>query len=202
MGKIDIINGYILDCDETINSKDIKNADKLIDLIVSVYESEIPNITFRLSSYTYSDANPNPVNDLIILKAILTNYKSEIELNEQHIQDDLEKLKLQQSITTINNQNNNTASANASSTNIIEISFNQAIKNISNLDNILNNDEKEELEDKLSAVKTATESKDRIKILNKIGNVLKFITEKGIEVGIAVLPYLGEVSKLVSTMQN
>ena len=83
MGKIDIVNDYILKCDNLITSNDTNEANELITLIVSVYEVEIPNITDRLSTFTYY-ADSNYINDLKILKAILTNYKSNLEIEDQH----------------------------------------------------------------------------------------------------------------------
>lgn len=199
--KVSILENYIGECTDAIDKRNVERAKHLQKELLGVYNSEIKNMTSQLSNYnSFGSGNVDFIGDLIILRAMLHNYKANIEENERLINYELEKLKLQQAITTITNQNSNNISTNVSSENIINVTFEQALKNITNLDNKLNDNEKDELEDKISSLKIAAESKDKTKILNKIGNILKFIAEKGIEVGIAVLPYLGEISKLVSTM--
>ena len=37
--------------------------------------------------------------------------------------------------------------------------------------------------------------KDKKKAIDKVGGVMKFLVEKGVEVGIAVLPYLGQIAQ-------
>jgi hypothetical protein len=202
--KVNIIENYIEECTDAINKRNIERAKQLQKELLGVYNSEIKYMTSQLSNYSIAGGNVDFINDLIILRAILLNHKANIVENERLRNYELEKLKLQQAITTITNQNSNqnsyNASTNVSSENTINVAFEQALKNITNLDNILNENEKDELEGKISALKIATESKDKTKIINKIGSVIKFVAEKGIEIGIAVLPYLGEISKLISTM--
>ena len=65
---------------------------------------------------------------------------------------------------------------------------------------IKKSNELKELEEKLSAIEVARTSGNKEKIVGKVGNVLKYIADKGIEVGIAALPYLGEISKLIQNM--
>ncbi|GEM_PF-905942 len=95
----------------------------------------------------------------------------------------------------INNNNN----ANASVT--VTISISNTIELINQLpSNVLSDKEKEELEEKLSAVEVAKTSENKEKLMGKVGNVLKYIADKSIEVGIAALPYLGEISEFIKSM--
>ena len=104
-------------------------------------------------------------------------------------------LPLQQLI--INNENK----ASASSSAVVTVSISNTIELINKLPaDVLSNKEKEELEEKLSAIEVARTSGNKEKIVGKVGNVLKYIADKGIEVGIAALPYLGEISKLIQNM--
>lgn len=95
----------------------------------------------------------------------------------------------------ISNNNN----ANASAT--VTISISNTIELINQLPpDVLSDQEKEELEEKLSAVEVAKTSGNKEKLMGKVGNVLKYIADKGIEVGIATLPYLGEISEFIKSM--
>jgi len=93
--------------------------------------------------------------------------------------------------------NNSTANANAA----VTISISNTIELINQLPpDVLSDKEKEELEEKLSAIEVAKTSGNKEKLAVKVGNVLKYIADKGIEVGIAALPYLGEISKFIQSM--
>lgn len=93
--------------------------------------------------------------------------------------------------------NNNNASASAT----VTISISNTIELINQLPpDVLSDQEKEELEEKLSAIEVAKTSGNKEKLIGKVNNVLKYIADKGIEVGIAALPYLGEISKFVKSM--
>ncbi len=93
----------------------------------------------------------------------------------------------------INNYNNNTANATINQ----NISIDNTIKSINNLpSDILDEKSKEYLENILFAIESL-KNKDKEKTKNKIFEVLKYIVDKGVEVGIAILPYLGEIARLL-----
>lgn len=71
------------------------------------------------------------------------------------------------------------------------------MKSINEISNeILDEKDKRYLSEILYFINSLKEiNKDKTK--NKIVEVLKYIADKGIEVGIAVLPYLGEITKLL-----
>ena len=93
----------------------------------------------------------------------------------------------------INNQNNNTANASINQ----NITIESTIEDINKIpDNILDKEAKEDLEEILYSIE-ALKDKDKYKAKEKIFKALKYIIDKGFEVGIAILPYLGEVSKIL-----
>lgn len=79
--------------------------------------------------------------------------------------------------------------------------MNNTIKNINSLPNdILNNDEKEELEDKLSGLQRALDSDDKNKIWKKLSNILKYAITKGPEVFIAISNFINFVSNTIAPL--
>lgn len=95
----------------------------------------------------------------------------------------------------------NDSKANANASAAVTIAISNTIELINQLPtNVLSDKGKEELEEKLSAIEVAKTSGNKEKLVGKVGNVLKYIADKGIEVGIAALPYLGEISKFIQTM--
>jgi len=196
MAKAKFVQEYINKCETILEDKDIKKADILQDDIIAVFEKEIPNICNRLDNYNHycSDKPVDFLGDLSKLQQILTNHLADLEREDEIRKDELEKLKLKQSILNINNTNTNSANATATST--VTITIEQTIKNISQIpDTILSQSEKEELEDKISALEVAKINPTKLK--NKLPGILKYIADKGVDVGVALLPYLGEIAKLI-----
>ena len=99
-----------------------------------------------------------------------------------------------ESINIYNNPvNNNIANALISQ----NITIKSTIEDINKIpENILDKEAKEYLEEILYSIETLKEeNKDKAK--EKVFKVLKYIIDKGFEVVIAILPYLGEVSKVL-----
>ena len=82
---------------------------------------------------------------------------------------------------------------NLNTTVTVSISLTQTIENIQSLSNdIISEDDKDLLVGKLTQIST---EKDKLKAWEKTKSVLKWIAEKGIEVGTVVLPYIIEAIK-------
>lgn len=195
MGLIDSIQKYIAECEECILGEDLKKAEELCNTIVSVYSKDISNIRTGLDRYKARVVGVGTVikydylGDLKLLQAKLVHYKEELE-REQMI------IKNGSNIPAININNVNENSNSANATNLTQITYEQVIESIHALpDSNLSDTEKEQLEDKIGSIELAIKNKDKKKALDKVGSVLKFITEKGVEVGIAVLPYLGQIAQ-------
>lgn len=148
MSKIDTLNGYIEKCDQVLESKNLKSAEKLQDEIIGVYSDEIRNIRDQLDNYSLYVGDSRPkidfLGDIEKLKAKLSNYKDNLEL-------ELSKTAIKKAGQTININQNNSNSATASSS----ISFEQTLKSISRLDeSVLSEDDKELLQGNYSLLKT------------------------------------------------
>lgn len=206
MAKIDTLNNYIFQCEKCIEENNLKRAEELQDEIIGVYSKEIQNIYDNLDNYApYATVLGAParqvdfIGDIKKIKSKLINYRDNFEL--EMMKNSSKAVQNKQPYINISNvnDNNNNSSANASSS--INFTVEQAINNIQSLpDDVLTSEEKEILEDKLSAIEMALKKKDKEKISSKIGSALKFVAEKGVEVGIAVLPYLGDVAKYLPAL--
>ena len=197
MEKYELVTNYIFRCDEILEGLLDFPAKDLVSEIVAVFQNEISNIATELPAFRFGGTE-NHMKDLIILKAILINYSANLKREDEIRKNDLEKLKLQQSIMTINNTNHNEASTEANVNVTVVVTVDQAIESINSLPNdVLSKEEKESLEEKVASLELLTKSGDKEKASKKLGSILKYVADKGIEVGIALLPYLGEISKLL-----
>jgi len=197
MNKLELVEEYIRRADEIIESKNRTTAKEFTREVIAVFQSEIPKITSQLTAYRLS-GDQDDIKDTSTLRAMLFNYSTNIRRDDEIRKNDLEKLKLQQSILTINNTNQNEASSQANAYVTVVVTVIQAIESINNLpDDILSKEEKESLEEKVASLELLTKSGDKEKASKKLGSILKYVADKGIEVGIALLPYLGEISKLL-----
>lgn len=207
MGKIDLLDNYIKQLSE-VNKLDNSQVESLIEDITRVVLSPDDLTALVLDYYWAEDADYS--SDIRKLKSKL-EYDKAILMDEQEKANKLEKVErekreleklgleveLSKSNVTINNTNHN--EANATST--VSITIDQTIKAINEISpEVLSAYEKEELEEKLSAIEVAKTSGNKEKLAGKVGNVLKYIADKGIEVGIAALPYLGEIAKLIQNL--
>ena len=192
MSKIDTLNDYIEKCDGIKIMRDEKYANgyakNLQDEIIGVYSDEIKNITYQLDSYaphTYVNGMViDYIGDIAKLRAKLINYRDNLELG-------LSKGAVKRAGQTKNINQSNTNSATASS----NISFEQVVKNISEInDSILSEEEKELLQGKLLSIeKLKSSGEDKNKLWEKAKSVIGWILDKGVDVAIASLPYIMQV---------
>ena len=173
--KEELIKEYIEKCD---NCDSVKY-EKLITEIVATFDNEIKDITSGLDSYSivrlYGSNKPcDYIGDLQLLKTKLRNYLATIELNSTNIKNQGQTFNINQTVS-------------------VNISFEQTIENIDKLSGKnLSDDEKEKLITDLTKLKLA---KDKNKIWDNAKNILKWIADKSVEVGIAALPYITDIIK-------
>lgn len=192
MSKIDTLNGYIEKCDQTLKSKDLKYAEQLQDEIVGVYSEEIKNITYQLDNYAprLYVGGPRPkidfLGDIEKLKAKLSNYRDNLEL-------ELSRATAKKAGPTFNISQNNSNSATSNSS----ISFEQTLKEINALDeSVFSEDEKELLQGKLFSIENLKkEGADKNKLWDKAKNIIGWLLDKSVDVGIAALPYIIQTLK-------
>lgn len=184
MGKIDTLNGFIKECEEALSTNSIPTG--LVSRIIAAYGSEIKDMIPRLANY---NSNSPSYIEKIMVKLI--NYKDNIEMEEVRELRGLEKLKLQSAINITNNNNSN-ANINISVSLVSTLERLQALPS-----SIMNDKEKEELEDKLTVLQAALDKGDAGKVKSKLTNILKYIGDKCIDVGITLLPYLGTIANSI-----
>lgn len=181
MDKGEMLKYYIERAEKAFSEKDKETAKSLIAEIVAVYENEIPGIAKGLDTYSnfafYDQRPADSLTDIHILGKKLENYYNNLRTG-------LYKELLPGKGVSITQMQNATQSTET----VVAVSLEQTIENINSLpDSSLTAEEKEILSGKLAAISA---EKDKNKKWEKAKNALKWIAEKGIEVGIAALPYI------------
>lgn len=189
MDKLEFIDSYIKQCDEIIAANDYNGAKSLSTDIVSTFKNEIDNIKDELDNYSlsgfYSSRKTDFLGDLKLLKQKLENYYYTIRAENEKMQYELEMARLAQPILT--------ASAEAKQTvnNNISISLPSVIDAIDGVPKEeLSEGEKKEIKDLLYSLEGIKSTKDRNMFWEKAKGLLKYLLDKGIDVGIAILPYI------------
>ena len=193
MNKIELIESYILQCDEVLTSNNPNRAHELSKEIIGVFESEIKNIKKELDMYSvgalYDTQETDYLGDIALLKQKLTNYKINVQSELDKMKYDLEMARL--------NQPHISASAEASPvqtatlTSNLTITIEQVIKKIDDIPNErINEEDRDLLKEYLYSLEGIKASKNKNKFWEKSKEVLKFIIEKGVDVAIAMLPYI------------
>ena len=178
--KIDLFDEYLEKCEHCT----IDESENLIKEITTVFQPEIPTIRRNLDTFNkahmyeieYTPRKIDCIQDVKVIQKILENYKANLEYklltNKQQV------------YNFTQTQNSNIS---------INVSFEQTISAIEAIPtDTLSQDEKEQLEGKLSKINT---EKDKSKLWEKAQSALKWIADKSIEVGIAALPYIAEALK-------
>lgn len=172
--KIELIDELIEKSNECIEKNDTVTAGKLLSEIRNIFLADIKYLDYGLR-----DEGKSVFDKLYLLVLKLRNLKGSLE-------SEYEKTKLDQSV--IVNQTQNQVS-----TITIQMTFEQTISAIEAIpDETLSQDDRELLEGKLTKINT---EKDKSKLWEKAQSALKWIAEKGFEVGIAALPYIAEALK-------
>lgn len=194
MTKTDLIDKYLKEIELVISANDEKKAYELEKKIHSIYAHEIKWFPNGLDKYYNGEGSY--IDDLKIIEEKLINYKADIEMQENQLTNQIKYLELQKS--NVNIHNNNYNENNNSLKSDINITIENVLDNIKKLnEDILSNDEKEKLEEMISSIEVYKNSKDKSKVMDKIGKVLKYLGDKSVEVGIAILPYLGQISQMI-----
>ncbi len=202
MAKLELIQGFISRCDKAIENNDKLMAKELQTEIIGVFDKEIPGLRSMLDNYSvYLNGHTvDWLGDIKLLRVKLLNHLINLQEQERDKNRELEIAKLKavqiNNTNTAANANQNAASADAQASANAQLTFEQVIEMITELpEEVLSAEEKEMLEDKLAAVEANKKAKSKGKLAEKVGTVLKYIADKGVEVLIAVLPYLGQIAQ-------
>lgn len=180
--KLKMLDNYINKLNAAVKEKNTAYAKSLQTEIIAVYSSEIETITDNLDNYSmthlYGNTTVDYIGDARLLSAKLLNYKLNLASG---LYKWLQSSDGAVTVTQHVNQDVNTT---------VVISLEQAINNINELPSSeLSDEEKEILSGKLAGISV---EKDKQKRWEKVGNTLKWIAEKGVEVGVAALPYIAK----------
>ena len=182
-------------------------AKRLQNEIIGTFQGEIKHIERQLDGYYLTRIlkiiKRKPIDDdvdyfwnISCLKAKLVNHQANLE-RENLIKNKEFELELAKNPKVNVTQILDNAISNSIN---IQISFEQTVQAISNIRGYeIDDEEKEELISMLSKVEKAKNDKDKSKLSSKVGSVLKYIADKGIEVGIAALPYIMAALKSAQT---
>ena len=186
--KTKILEGYICALDDAITKSDEGKAKELQTEIIAVYEPEIPSLKNELDNYSfkhaYTHARADYIGDAKLLKAKLQNYKLNLVTGLYRPFQDADG-----AVTVTQHVSQDV------STSVI-VNLEQVIHNIQELpESVLSSEEKEILSGKIVSISA---EKDKEKRWGKVCSALKWITEKGIQVGIAALPYIAKALEATS----
>lgn len=163
------------DCDRVLASGDVDKADKLVESMVRVYERDIDDIGFGLPVFDLGDANKTALDDLEIVRKHLDRYKGRLAVRMGEAKNGGVSIS-----ATAQNTNSNTLSIN----------MKQVLQQIQEIpDSEFTDEQKSQLKVLLADLEAQRgESKKNSRgILKK---VLSWLSDKGVDVTIAVLPYL------------
>lgn len=192
----EIIEGYIKECDQIIESKDASKAKDLQDTIIAALNSEIPtikkNLYFDWNMVHNGKGNPdNYISNLKKIKDKLLVYLATLNSkkgNTNGINISLDN----SSNNSSNNTNNNTNTTN----NNLEILFEKAREEVENNES-LSEEEINEVLEKIKEIKEISESDEtKNKKWFKLRPTMEWLGTKGVSVATAVLGLITAILKM------
>lgn len=179
MNKVEMLEHYINQAEEIIQKNDAALAKQFQHEVVAVYNNEITDIRGGLSTNSpaalSSSYHPDYISDVRLLKAKLLNYFN-------NLRSGLYKVLMANSGTNIN--------VSQEMNNTVLISLEQVVESINQIpDTELSSEDKEVLTGKLASMST---KKDKSERWEKAKSILKWLADKGVDAGIAALPYIAQ----------
>lgn len=188
--KIKVLEEYICALDDAITKNNAEKAKELQTEIIAVYEPEIPSLKSELDNYNYeleyTHKRIDYIGDAKLLKAKLQNYKLNLAAGLYRPFQDADGAG---AVTVTQHVNQDVRTE-------VVITLDQAISNIQGLpETELSAEDKDILSGKIASISS---EKDKEKRWKKVSGTLKWIAEKGIQVGIAALPYIAKALEATS----
>lgn len=201
MEVVKLLDDYIEKLD---NAQDLSSSDlgQLIEKITRVVLDKDEVVLLRLNYYNSYEDEEELWSDAEKLKAKLKYKRATIidenKAMEEHEQREIEKLRLQLELakesSPIHNHNINNVENKNIINNTMNISFEDARKTINDMSSLPEN-EIEEIQNKINAIEEIVNSKDsKSKKWSKAKEIVKWIADKGVDVGITLLPLLLKMS--------
>ena len=187
--KLQMLESYIDKLETAVSQNDNATAKTLQREIIAVYEPEIASLRSQLDSQDVSHLfqkapSVDYIGDAKLLQKKLQNYRLNL------VTGIYKPFQSSDGAVTVTQHVNQDVSAT------VVVTFEQTIHNIQELpESVLSDEEKEMLSGKLASISA---EKDKEKRWEKISSALKWIAEKGIQVGIAALPYITKALEATS----
>ena len=180
--KVAMIDDFISQLEIVIQNRDVEKANFLTKKVFAIFNSEIEDLKNGLSRFEYA-ADLDSLSDADVLIARLRNYKLNLATGlYKTLQGNSGAVNVVQSV-------NQDLEAN------FTVTLEETIHCIEEIpDNILSKDDKEVLNGKLASL-SAMKEKDKTTKWEKAKEILKWIADKSVDVGIAALPYIWEIIK-------
>lgn len=201
MEVVKLLDDYIEKLDNAQNLFEF-DLEKLIEKITRVVLDKDEVVSLCLNYYNPYEDEEELWSDAEKLKAKLKYKRATIidenKAMEEHEQREIEKLRLQVELakesSAVHNHNINNVENKNIINNTMNISFEDARKTINDMSSLPEN-EIEEIQNKINAIEEIVNSKDsKSKKWSKAKEIVKWIADKGVDVGIALLPLLLKMS--------
>lgn len=201
MEVVKLLDNYIERLDNAQNLFEF-DLEKLIEKITRVVLDKDEVVLLRLNYYNSYEDEEELWSDAEKLKAKLKYKRATIidenKAMEEHEQREIEKLRLQVELakesSAVHNHNINNVENKNIINNTMNISFEDARKTINDMSSLPEN-EIEEIQNKINAIEEIVNSKDsKSKKWSKAKEIVKWIADKGVDVGITLLPLLLKMS--------
>lgn len=201
MEVVKLLDNYIEKLDNAQNLFEF-DLETLIEKITRVVLDKDEVVLLRLNYYNSYEDEEELWSDAEKLKAKLKYKRATIidenKAMEEHEQREIEKLRLQVELakesSAVHNHNINNVENKNIINNTMNISFEDARKTINDMSSLPEN-ETEEIQNKINAIEEIVNSKDsKSKKWSKAKEIVKWIADKGVDVGITLLPLLLKMS--------
>lgn len=201
MEVVKLLDNYIEKLDNAQNLFEF-DLETLIEKITRVVLDKDEVVLLRLNYYNSYEDEEELWSDAEKLKAKLKYKRATIidenKATEEHEQREIEKLRLQVELakesSAVHNHNINNVENKNIINNTMNISFEDARKTINDMSSLPEN-ETEEIQNKINAIEEIVNSKDsKSKKWSKAKEIVKWIADKGVDVGITLLPLLLKMS--------
>lgn len=197
MEAVKLLDDYIekLDNAQNLSSSDLG---QLIEEITRVVFDDSEVMELCLNYYSSYNEYDDFLSDAQKLKAKLKYKRATIidenKTTEEHEQREIEKLRLQVELakesSAVHNHNINNVENKNIINNTMNISFEDARKTINDMSSLSEN-EIEEIQSKINALEEIVNSKEsKSKKWSKAKDIIKWVADKGVDVGIALLPLI------------
>ena len=184
--KIKILEDYICMLEDAITKKDVGKAKELQTEIIAVYEPEIDSLKSELDNYSFTHYGASTpvdyIGDAKLLRAKLQNYKLNLASG---LYKPFQGADGAGTVTVTQHVNQDVCTE-------VVITLDQVISSIQDLpETELSAEDKDILSGKIAAISSEKDKEKR-------SGTLKWIAEKGIQVGIAALPYIAKALEATS----